>query len=116
VTAVTIGNAQHAIDGADRPAYTSTDSAADSGTDRACHTAAFVRSFLRAADDPLRMSHMGNCQRKYECRRRKQARKRKGGRQRRRHDPCPLPVHFRDFLYLIKAGRILSDGASVTPV
>jgi hypothetical protein len=112
VTAVTIGNPQHAIDGADRSAHARADGATDSGTYRACHAAAFVRSFLRAADDPLRMSHVGNCQeRKYEWRRRKQARKRKRGRQRRRRDPCPLPVHFRDFLYLIKAGRILTDAA-----
>src|ERR1700688_805278 len=55
-----IGNAEHAVDGTDCAADACTDCAADHRTDRTRRAAALARTFLRAADDALRVPEMGD--------------------------------------------------------
>ena len=56
---VPMRNSEYAIHRADRAADTGADRAADDSTDRTRRAAAFAGAFLRAADDPLRMTEMG---------------------------------------------------------
>src|SRR5579872_2571614 len=56
--ALPMGNAQHAIDGSDCAANTCPNRLADNAADGASYPVSFVRTFLRASHDTLRVSDL----------------------------------------------------------
>jgi hypothetical protein len=71
-------NSEHAIHRTDRTADTGADRAANDRTDRTRRAAAFAGAFLRAADNPLRITEMGYCKQGQDNSRRRKLNFRRG--------------------------------------